>query len=238
MRIHENTLIKCSTPNKVIHFKTWLQRVRTLAKKVIHQHLIPYTDSLGLTLLHQLWTEFWGDNEWPEKILIDCFDTIFLPWLLFEKRLNSSGSIAANYVKQFGSRLEHEQKRFLKTVRCSEFRFYTVIDKIPPANLILQDIISREVHFLREHEFFQVPQIGNRVFALLLQMDRQTTCLGLSPYVFSNETSKALMEQYVGLMKKYSGDFPSSNWDPTITRDNTLKIFRNLLWDHHSPIKK
>ena len=148
----------------------------------------------GKGILYEAWNEFNNgvDIDIPDEEPPLEFETIFLPWFLFnwisddydESEVDFiEKPIAILYLEEKSHKLDSFQQRFIKSVCAEQFSFFVVTDVIPGKRLDLKDLILNRTISVHERQGSETINIGNIVFTKVMTMDDSSIMVGCAPII-------------------------------------------------------
>lgn len=145
----------------------------------------------------EAWNEFYleVDIDIPQNEAPVEFETIFMPWFLFnwidhgyldfdDNRTDLVDKpIAMLYLEEQSRRLDSYQQRFIRSICGEQFSFYVVTDVIPGVSLELKDLILNRTVSVHERQGSKMIKVGNILFARVMTMDGSSIMVGSGPYL-------------------------------------------------------
>lgn len=177
---------------EVVDFE-W-HHLRKLEGEIVDQHLIPYvTKELSKEVMHAALSDLMPENL-PKELDHDIyFQNFFMPlflfnWLSSEEDFKLSNfdvehTIAENYLKIHGNRLNSREKRFIEQIGKTYYSFYSILDVEYEKSLTVKDILLGTTHHIKERQGTHHLKRGDIVFSRILTMDQCSIFMGMAPFV-------------------------------------------------------
>ena len=182
-----------SSNSNIVEVDFKWHRLRKLEGTVIDNHLVPYvTQELPEDVVKRALADCFPEDlpeEVDERILLDHF---FQPWLLFNwvpshdfglKRFDGQKTIAHNYLKAHGSRLNRQETLFIEAMDQSYYSFYSVMQVEMEKSLLVKDILLGTMHTLKERQGTDQLERGDIIFTRILTLDEQSISIGMAPFI-------------------------------------------------------
>ena len=149
--------------------------------------------SFHASIIDTAWNDFmcWPD-EVPEMEGSDEFETIFIPWFLFnwipeqpgrhsKKRRFPEKQIALHYLEDRTGELDAFDVKFIESACAQPYSFYAVTDVVPGQSLMLRDIFLETTCMVREYNAAISGNKGIVLFSRILTVDDTAIMLGAAP---------------------------------------------------------
>lgn len=195
-----NVACPCGSGKKYKHCCLEREESSELARlrlRRIEGHLIPEVlrysvESYGQDLLHDAWGEFWIWDDVP-PLAPDCpeFETIFLPWFVFnwvadpdEETAKADWPrepLALDLVKRHPEKVDSLEERFAREAARRPFSFYSVEDFVRGRSLRLRDVLSGAELNVLERSGTESMRRGAILFARVVSLDGDAIALGCAP---------------------------------------------------------
>jgi hypothetical protein len=204
-KIGRNELCPCGSGKKhkkcclVMHASTveevdfeW-HHLRKLEGTIVDKHLLSYVSKelpkeVMLTAISDLIPE-----NLPQELDRDIyFHNFFLPLFLFEwlpaedefqlANFDSGCTIAVNYLKTHGNRLNNRERRFIETMNKTYYSFYSILDVEYEKSLTVKDILRETTHYIKERQGTHHLKRGDIVFSRILTIDQSSIFIGMAPF--------------------------------------------------------
>lgn len=184
----------CLAKTSSVSDLTWL-KMRQTEGALIPVLLKYVVDRFRETALAEAWAEFYHeeDVELPDTNPPLEFETIFIPWFLFnwidDGYFDVSRTdlvekpVALLYLKEKKQKLDPFQQRFIKAVCAEQFSFYVVTNVIPGQRLGLKELILNQTVDVYERKASETLNVGNILFARVVTMDNSSIMLGCAPTI-------------------------------------------------------
>ena len=174
-----------------IDFK-WHQ-LRQLGSTVMYQHVLPYvTRELPEECMKSALADCFLEPL-PDEADEDVFcDHYFLPWFLFNwipedtfglTHFNPELTVAQNYMKRHGDRLDSDEKCFIEAMSQTYYSFYSILHVEMEKSLVVKDILLGTTHTLKEQQGTYTLNPGHIVFGRILTLDDQSIFIGMAPFI-------------------------------------------------------
>jgi hypothetical protein len=172
---------------------TW-QKMRRTEGELVPLLMDYAVNRFGSSVITEAWDEFnnFQEIELPEGETPLEFETIFLPWFLFnwvaEEIIEPDTElimkpIAVLYLEEKAHRLDSFQKRYIKSICAEQFSFFVVTDVIPGQSLVLKDLIINRTVSVHERQGSESIRVGCILFSRIMTMNESSVMVGCAPIV-------------------------------------------------------
>jgi hypothetical protein len=198
------TSISSTHTAEVIDFE-W-HKLRQLEGRVFDQHLIPYAtqelpeDVIKFAILDCLPDDL--PNALNKELL---FNNFFLPWFLFNwlsykdfgldhNQFDSELTLAQNYIRAHGDKLNKQEKHFIEAMNQSYYSFYSVLQVELNRSLLIKDILLGLTHTIKERQGTHQLKRGDVIFSRILTIDNQSIFVGMAPFIVPTDYHNILLD--------------------------------------------
>ena len=220
-------------------------RLRQLEDTVINQHILPYVKrELPDLFIREAFFDCLPESlptSFDEELICEHY---FLPWFLFNwipddtfwdhtfelEQFDFTLSLAENYLKKYGNRLNAQEKRFIGAMSQSYYSFYSIEHVEPEKALVVKDILLGTTHTLKERRATRTSKPGHIVLSRILTLDDQSIFIGMLPYIIPAHYQCDFLDYRDWLI-----DF---NDDVALTPDALRFDFDGILRDHFFDVLK
>ncbi len=145
------------------------------------------------SIVEVAWDDFWcWPDEAPEMDDCDEFETIFMPWFLFnwipqkprrrsKKHRLPEKQIALHYLENMADTLDAFDVQFIQSACGQPYSFYVVTDVVPGQTLMLRDIFLETSCVVREYNAATPDNKGIVLFSKIITIDDTSIMLGAAP---------------------------------------------------------
>lgn len=170
------------------------QILRRTEGRIVDDHLVPYvTKTLPNSVLSAA-IEDLMPRALPDSVNdAHFFNQFTLPLVLFNwvselddfgiEHFDENMSIAMNYLRTYGNKLNSAEKRFITTMNETYYSFYSVLEVIFEQGLFVKDILLGTTHTIKERAGTHHLKKGDIVFSRILTLDNQSIFIGMAPIV-------------------------------------------------------
>ncbi len=172
---------------------TW-QKMRRTEGALVPLLMDYAVERFGSNVIAEAWDEFNNEQELeiPEDETPIEFETIFLPWFLFnwiaddynDSDIEPIGKpIAMLYLEEKSHKLDSFQQRFIKSICAEQYSFFVVTDVIPGQALVLKDLIINRTVSIHERQGSETIKVGGIIFTRVMTMNESSVMVGCAPIV-------------------------------------------------------
>lgn len=173
-------------------------KIRQIESEVIEGILDFAAEEYGKNFLPEALAEFgfWGEYQIPEQL----FDTIFLPWLIFnwrpetDEQEGSEQALGLQYLEENEEQLDSYHQAFILTACAQPFTFFTVTGVISGKSLELRDIFLNRTFTVKEAKASTTLRRGDIIYARVLPLGGQAIILGMAPTVIPPRELTGLLD--------------------------------------------
>jgi hypothetical protein len=197
-------LISMSCTAEVSDFEWY--KLRQLEGRIFDRHLIPYAiqelpDDVIEFAIHDCIPDNLP-NALNKELL---FNNFFLPWFLFNwipyenfglnhNQFNPELTLAQNYIKAHGYKLNKEEKRFIEVMNQSYYSFYSVLQVELNRSLLIKDILLGLTHTIKERQGTHQLKRGDIIFSRILTIGDQSIFIGMAPFIVPTDYHNVLLD--------------------------------------------
>ena len=173
---------------------TW-QKMRRTEGELVPLLMDYAVNRFGSELIAEGWDKFNNyqadELEQEDETPIE-FETIFLPWFLFNwvaDDISDSGfdfkdkPIAVLYMEDKKHKLDSFQQRYIKAICAEEYSFFVVTDVVPGHSLVLKDLVINRTVLIHERQGSESIRVGNIIFTRVMTMNDSSVMVGCAPIV-------------------------------------------------------
>ncbi|MFH1018944.1 MAG: hypothetical protein V1798_12310 [Pseudomonadota bacterium] len=180
----------------------------------VAEHLVGLiSEHYGEKFVEAAWRDFTFGKSVPQTEKLLEFETIFLPWLLFnwiprrEKSRTGKSDfpdrpIALKLLKQDPSRFNVLETRFIEAASASPYSFFAVNETVPGESVTLRDVFLNEVVIVKEREASRRVQKGDVLFTRILSLDGTSIMLGCAPLLIPPRSIFRLFDTRDSIVKE------------------------------------
>ncbi len=172
---------------------TW-QKMRRTEGALVPLLMDYAVERFGSNVIVDAWDEFNNEQELdiPEDETPIEFETIFLPWFLFNWISDGYDvsdntlirkPIAMLYQEETSHKLDSFQQRYIKSICSEQYSFFVVTDVVPGQTLVLKDLIINRTVCIHERQGSETIKVGNIIFTRVMTMNESSVMVGCAPII-------------------------------------------------------